>query len=102
MADIKISYQEVLNAARDVRRHNEKLSTTLADIKSLIQSMEREFVALASDNTRENMNAMQPIFDTYKEVIEKYAQFLEKAAASHENVDRTLASNADSQLRPRR
>ena len=41
---------------------------------------------------------MQPKFDSYKEVIESYAKFLDNTVAQYEQTESTLNTNAANQF----
>lgn len=94
MPDIKITFSEVKAKAGELRRRNEMLTNTLTDIKSAIGALEAQWTSDASDTIRAKITGMQPKFDTYKEVIESYAKFLDNTVAQYEQVEGTLNSNA--------
>ena len=76
MPDIKITFEEVRTKTKQIRNYNATLTDTL----------------------RAKITGMQPKFDTYKEVIESYAKFLDNTVAQYEGTESTLNSNASSQF----
>lgn len=98
MPDIKITFEEVRGKTKQIRSHNEKLTDTLQQIKSAINALEAEWTSDTSDTIRSKITAMQPKFDTYREVIESYAKFLDNTVAKYESTEGTLQSNAASQF----
>ena len=72
MPDIKITFSEVGAKTQQIRSHNEKLSYTLQQIKSIINALEADWTSDTSDTIRAKITGMQPKFDSYKEVIESY------------------------------
>lgn len=98
MPDIKITFEEVKTMTAKIRTHNEKLTSTLADIKSAINALEADWTSDTSDTIRSKITGMQPKFDSYKEVIESYAKFLDNSVAKYESTEGTLNSNASSQF----
>lgn len=98
MADIKITFSELREKTSQLRRHNETLTTLLADIKSAINALESQWTSDTSDTIRTKITGMQPKFDSYKEVIESYAKFLDNTVAQYEQTETTLNSNASSQF----
>lgn len=94
MPDIKITFEEVRIAAGQIRKHNEVLTETLLQIKAAINALESEFTADTSDTIRSKITGMQPKFDSYKEVIESYAKFLDNTVAQFESTESSLNSNA--------
>ena len=98
MADIKITFEEVKAKATQLRGYNETLTETLITIKNAINSLEAQWSSDTSDTIRAKITAMQPKFDSYKEVIESYAKFLDNTAAQYEATETTLNTNASSQF----
>ena len=98
MADIKITFEEVRAKNTQIRSHNQTLTDTLIAIKNAINALEAEWTSDTSDTIRAKITAMQPKFDTYKEVIESYAKFLDNTVAQYEGTEGTLNSNAASQF----
>lgn len=98
MPDIKITFEEVRSKTQKIRNHNEKLTDTLLQIKSAINALEAEWTSDTSDTIRSKISGMQPKFDTYKEVIESYAKFLDNTVVRYEGTEGTLRSNAASQF----
>lgn len=98
MPDIKITFAEVRTKTQQIRTHNEKLSDTLQQIKSIINALESEWTSDTSDTIRAKITGMQPKFDSYKEVIESYAKFLDNTVEQYETTEGTLQSNAASQF----
>lgn len=94
MADVKITFAEVREKAEQLRRHNTTLTTLLTDIKSAINALESQWTSDSSDTIRSKITGMQPKFDSYKEVIESYAKFLDNTVAQYEQTEGNLSSNA--------
>lgn len=94
MADVKITFAEVRAKTQQIRRHNDTLTQTLADIKTAITALEAQWTSDSSDTIRTKITGMQPKFDSYKEVIESYAKFLDNAVNKWEVQEGTLNSNA--------
>lgn len=98
MPDIRITFSEMRQKSQQIRAHNEKLTDTLNEIKSAINALEADWTSDTSDTIRSKITGMQPKFDSYKEVIESYAKFLDNTVAQYENTEGTLQSNAASQF----
>lgn len=94
MADVKITFAEVREKAEQLRRHNVTLTTLLIDIKSAINALESQWTSDSSDTIRTKITGMQPKFDSYKEVIDSYAKFLDNTVVQYEQTEGTLSSNA--------
>lgn len=98
MPDIKITFEEVRMKAKQLRGYNSTLTETLNNIKQTINNLESQWTSDTSDTIRAKITGMQPKFDTYKEVVESYAKFLDNTAAQYEGTENTLNSNAASQF----
>jgi len=98
MPDIKITFEEVRQKSQKIRTHNNTLDNTLTEIKNVINKLEADWTSDTSDTIRSKITGMQPKFDTYREVIERYAEFLDKTAEQYETTEGTLQSNAASQF----
>ena len=98
MPDIKITFAEVKNKTSQIRKHNAVLTDTLHQIKAAINALEADWTSDTSDTIRSKITGMQPKFDSYKEVIESYAKFLDNTVAQYEQTEGTLNSNAASQF----
>ena len=97
MPDIKITFEEVRTKTKQIRNYNATLTDTLNSIKQTINNLESQWTSDTSDTIRAKITGMQPKFDTYKEVIESYAKFLDNTVAQYEGTESTLNSNASSQ-----
>ena len=98
MTDEKVVFQEVREKAKQLRTYNDTLTETLAAIQTQIKSLEAPWTSDTSDTIRAKIQGMQPKFDSYKEVIESYAAYLDKTAQQYESVESSLNSNASSQF----
>ena len=98
MPDIKITFEEVRTKTKQIRNYNATLTDTLNSIKQTINNLESQWTSDTSDTIRAKITGMQPKFDTYKEVIESYAKFLDNTVAKYEGTESTLNSNASSQF----
>lgn len=98
MPDIKITFEEVRTKTKQIRNYNATLTDTLSSIRQTINNLEAQWISDTSDTIRAKITGMQPKFDTYKEVIESYAKFLDNTVAQYEGTESTLNSNASSQF----
>ncbi len=98
MADIKITFSEVRTQNQKIRNHNQTLDDKLKQIKNIINALESDWTSDTSDTIRAKISAMQPKFDSYREVIESYAKFLDNTVEQWETTEGTLQSNAASQF----
>mgnify|MGYP006068091779 FL=1 len=98
MPDIKITFQALRDKTQQLRDKNKQLDQILTDTKNAINSLEADWSSDTSITIRDKITGMQPTFDTYREVIESYAKFLDSAIAQYESTAATLNTNAASQF----
>ena len=98
MPDIKITFQALRDKTQQLRDKNTQLDQILTDTKNAINSLEADWSSDTSITIRDKITGMQPTFDTYREVIESYAKFLDSAIAQYESTEATLNTNAASQF----
>ena len=98
MPDIKIQFSEVREKTSKIRNHNRVLDDTLKEIQRIINALEADWTSDTSDTIRSKITGMQPKFDSYREVIESYAKFLDNTVEQYETTEGTLQSNAASQF----
>lgn len=98
MPDIKITFQALRDKTQQLRDKNTQLDQTLTDTKNAINGLEADWSSDTSITIRDKITGMQEIFDTYREVIESYAKFLDSAIAQYEFTEATLNTNAASQF----
>ena len=95
MADtINISLPEVTATANSIRDINKNLSTTLEEIKGLMDSLESTWQSEGSDTIRNAFNALQPRIDEYHDVVDSYADFLDKTVEKYTTTETTVTSGA--------
>ncbi len=95
MADsIKISTQVLTDTAQKVRNCNTAMDEKLADINKNMNDLEATWKSDAASDIRAAMNALQPKFEQYKNVIESYAKFLVNTDQSYETTESAIQSNA--------
>ncbi len=95
MADrIQISTQTLVETANKVRRINIELDGKLEHINKSMNDLQSTWQSDAAEEIRGAMNAMQPRFKEYKEVVESYANFLVKTAQDYETVESTILNTA--------
>lgn len=91
---IKITSQVVRDAAEKIKNLNIDMDTALSDIKSKMNALESTWQSDAGNEIRSAMNALQPRFNEYKEVVDSYVTFLNTTAQRYEETEQTVQSNA--------
>ena len=95
MADIgiNISTAEVAALAVSIRSDNTKMYEDLQAIKKAMDELANSWQCEAGEAIRTNFNAEAPKFDTYKDIIESYADFLDKTVTRYETDETTVTNN---------
>lgn len=97
MADIgiNISTAEVAALASSIRSDNSKMYDDLQAIKKSMDDLANTWQSEAGEAIRSNFTAEAPKFDNYKDIIESYADFLDKTVARYETDEQTITNNAN-------
>jgi WXG100 family type VII secretion target len=91
---IQVSTQVLTDTAGKVSTLNDQLDGKLADINRQMNDLEQNWKSDAANDIRQNMNALKPRFAEYKAVVDSYVKFLRDTAASYEQTESTIQSNA--------
>lgn len=91
---IKITSQVVRDAAAKISNLNIEMDNALSDIKSKMNALESTWQSDAGNEIRSAMNALQPRFNEYKEVVDSYVTFLNTTAQRYEETEQTVQNNA--------
>lgn len=95
MADsIKISTQVLKDTAEKVNKINATMDEKLKDINKKMNDLESTWKSDAASDIRAAMNALNPRFEQYKEVVTSYSKFLVTTAQNYETTETTIQNNA--------
>lgn len=95
-ATINISFAEVTAVASKISELNISLNQRLIDIKQAVINLENTWESEASQTIRTKMDGMQGRFDEYKQIVDSYADFLNKTVAAYEDSENKLQTYASS------
>lgn len=93
---INISFEEVTAIASKISELNTGLTERLSEIKTAVINLESTWESQASETIRTKMDGMQGRFDEYKEIVDSYADFLNKTVAAYEDAENQLQTYASS------
>ncbi len=93
--EIKVSTQDLIDTAKEIRTISENMDTKLETIKSKMNALDTTWQSAAGTDIRAAMNALQPRFDEYKRVVDSYAAFLDTTAQSYETTEATAQNYAN-------
>lgn len=96
MEGISISLDEVRQIASTISQLNKSLETKLLDIQNDMKSLQNSWQSAAATTIQERFNAYaQKYYNTYKEVIDSYVNFLNKTVAdNYEGTENNINNNA--------
>lgn len=95
MADsIKISTQVLRETAGTINRINGTMDDKLKEINKKMNDLRNTWKSDAGDDIRAAMNALNPRFEKYKEIVSKYSEFLVRTAQDYETTETTIQNNA--------
>lgn len=92
---INISLAEVTNTASTIKTLNQSLTSNLEEIKGSMNNLAGSWESEGSEAIRSKFNALQPRFDNYREIVESYAQFLDRTVEAYNTTETTITSNAN-------
>lgn len=91
---IKISLEEVKEAAGQLKSINFQMNDILMSCKQEMSSLASIWQSKGSDEIRQRFENFSLKFEELKETIDQYARFLDMSASSYENVETTIHTNA--------
>jgi WXG100 family type VII secretion target len=91
---IKITLGEVSSTASQIRTLNQNLTERLSEIKREMNALSATWNSDASNTIRGNFNAMQPKFESFREIVESYAKFLDNTVQAYNTTETNINQNA--------
>lgn len=99
MEGINVSLDEVRRAAQTISSLNKSLEERLNEISKDMRSLEASWTSQAAMTIQEKFNGYsQKYFQTYKDVIDSYVNFLNKTVADNYEQTETAINNNASQF----
>ncbi len=93
---INISTEQVQAQAQKIGQINTQLEQKLLEIKTTIDSLSSTWQSQAGDSIRAKIDGMAPRFTEYREVIQKYVDFLNSTAEAWAQTDQQVNQQASS------
>ncbi len=91
-----VYYEELESGATILDKHNIELLNKLHEIQRLIKSLEGEWESDSAVEIRNSIQAMEPKFQAYRDVVDNYAKFLRNTANAAREVEGINTKNAAS------
>ena len=89
---IVMNEETLLNAATQIRAEKDNFITSIEKMKTVINSMDGEFVGDAEKAYKANFESYNSQFTQFSELIESFAKKLDVTRETLKEVDSTLAS----------
>ncbi|MBP3398317.1 MAG: pore-forming ESAT-6 family protein [Erysipelotrichaceae bacterium] len=96
MERISIDLGAVRDAARMIRSRNEMLYDLLNQMKRQMNELSGVWISEGSEVIRSRFQSFSLQFDVQKDIIERYAVFLDNTVNSYDSMESTITSNASS------
>ncbi|MBQ7889682.1 MAG: pore-forming ESAT-6 family protein [Erysipelotrichaceae bacterium] len=96
MERISIDLGAVRDAARMIRSRNEMLYDLLNQMKRQMNELSGVWISEGSEVIRARFQSFSLQFDVQKDIIERYAVFLDNTVNSYDSMESTITSNASS------
>lgn len=96
MSEIKITVDDVILCANEIRKYNNKLDEVLSFVKKTMNDLNAVWESDASKTLQERFNQFALRFIDESEEIENYARYLDYTASSYDSLETTLNNNASS------
>lgn len=94
MAGIRISLDEVTQAAASIRRLNEAMYENVSAMAREMERLDGTWISRGSAEIRERFLLFAKRFEQQREVIDSYADFLDMTVLSYETLETTIQTNA--------
>lgn len=96
MERIQIDLAAVSDAARMIRSKNELLYDLLTQMKKQMNDLSAVWISEGSESIRARFQVFSSQFDVQKDIIERYAAFLDSTVNSYDSMESTITVNASS------
>jgi len=96
MNDIRISFDEVSNAAQRLRSVNASMYDELNAMRANMNALNLSWISDGAEEIRSRFMQFANRFESEREKIEEYAHFLDLTVESYEALESSIQSNASS------
>lgn len=96
MENIRISLAEVQSCADSIKASNQLIYEILGNAKAEMDKLQAFWQSESSDTLRQRFSQFATQFETQREIIASYAQFLEHTIQTYDALETAINSNASS------
>ena len=91
---IDISLPEVANTASSIRATNQRLQSSLNEVKGHMNRLSSSWSSPAANNIIARFNSMDKVFQGYYDTIDKYALFLDQVVEAYDTTEASINNSA--------
>lgn len=95
METMNISLANMTSCANQIRQENGQLYQNLQEISVTMKQLAGFWQSPASETIRQRFQALLPVFDNYRTVIDTYAKFLDSTVLTYQSMEQQLNAEAD-------
>ena len=96
MNGIRIATSDVSDTAAKIRNLNAGIYDILQKMKADMDSLNGTWVSDGGEEIRNRFHMFATRFETQRQIIDSYADYLDLAAAQYDSVESVIAGNASS------
>lgn len=93
MEQITVSIHEIRDTATTLRMHNKSIERILEEIRLLVNQSDQYWQSKSSSAFRIKFNGLKNTFDSYYQIINEFASYLDKTCEQYELNENTLTQN---------
>lgn len=96
MAIIQVTPELLMSKSNEVRNLKSNHDETMAKLRQLVLALNEQWKGEAQDAFVAKFESMQPTFNNFSEMLERYAQLMDTAAKEIQATDQTLKGKIQS------
>lgn len=96
MAIIQVTPELLMSKSNEVRNLKSNHDETMAKLRQLVLALNEQWKGEAQDAFVAKFESMQPTFNNFSEMLERYAQLMDTAAKELQATDQTLKGKIQS------
>ncbi len=95
MAEIKVNSQMLRDASTSLMAELGNFQQITNDVSTGLNNLSNDWTGEAFNNFQANVQALNPTFEKYAEVINQYADFLNKSADQYDQAEATISNETN-------
>lgn len=95
MAEIQVNSQMLRDSAQQLKSELSNFQNITQEVSNGLNSLSNTWTGEAFTNFQTNVQALNPTFEKYAEVINQYADFLNTSADQYEQTEATVSNETN-------